>query len=137
MVNVKSICETFFSILLLFLFFVTQACSSEPESNQEMSKHHTTKGFRNYPIVEEAPALGLSFYWGRFIASLSIPDVPKSHFLTEEKAMALFKRVGSRAGLLRSKLSYAEFLTKQGQIDVGDTLERETYSEANRIGLFL
>ena len=93
MVNVKSICATFFAISLLFLVFVLRTCTSEPESNQEMSKHYTTKGFRNYPIVEEAASLGLSFYWGRFISSFSNPDVPKSHLLTEKNAMASLKEL--------------------------------------------
>jgi N-acyl-phosphatidylethanolamine-hydrolysing phospholipase D len=96
MVNVKSICATFFSISLFFLFFVTQACASKPELNQGISKHHTTKGFRNYPIVEEAPSLGVRFYLGRFTSSLSIPDVPKSHLLTEGNAIALFKELNDK-----------------------------------------
>ena len=72
---------------------MTQACASEPEWHQGMPKHHTTEGFRNYPIVEDAPSLGFSFYLHRFISSFSNPDVPQSHILTEKKAISLYKEL--------------------------------------------
>lgn len=96
MLKVNTICGTLFPFSLFFLICITQAYASEAEWIQGMPKHHTTEGFRNYPIVEEAPSLGFSFYFHRFISSFSSPDVPKSHVLIEEKAIALYKELNER-----------------------------------------
>jgi N-acyl-phosphatidylethanolamine-hydrolysing phospholipase D len=96
MVEVKAIRRASIPFLLFFLLFVTQACTSKPEWNQGMPKHHTTDGFRNYPIVEDAPSLGFSFYWRRFISSFRDIDVPNSHILRKEKAIALYKELSGK-----------------------------------------
>ena len=62
-----------------------------------MPKHHTTEGFRNYPIVEkEAPSLGIDFYWNRIISSCSAPDVPQSQILAEKKALELYEELSDK-----------------------------------------
>ncbi len=96
MLKYKSICRTLIFLSFFFLFFMAQACASKPEWIPGMPKHHTTEGFRNYPIVEDAPSLGFSFFWHRFISSLNTPDVPKSHFLTEENSIALYKELADK-----------------------------------------
>ena len=60
---------------------------------QETQKpmHYTEEGFRNYPVTEDAPSLGFKFYWNRFTSSFSQPDVPESHVLPEDKAVALYE----------------------------------------------
>lgn len=54
-----------------------------------------------------------------------------------QKAVALFEEVGSRLGLLRTQLSYAQFLTRQGQTDKAAALEQTTRAEASKIGLYM
>ena len=54
-----------------------------------------------------------------------------------EEALALFERVGSQSGLLRTKLSYAQFLEAQGWTASAAAVEKEAREEAARIGLHL
>lgn len=97
MVKIKSIRRASITFSLLFiLIFIIQACISKLEWKQNMPKHHTTEGFRNYPIVEDAPPLGFSFYLRRIISSFRIPDVPKSHILAEKNAIALYKELSTQ-----------------------------------------
>jgi len=97
MVKVKPIRGVSVSLSLFFLIFTAQACaSSKPEWNQGMPKHHTTEGFRNYPLVEDAPSLVFSFYLRRFVSSFSSLDVPKNHILTEKDAIALYKELNDK-----------------------------------------
>ncbi len=63
-------------------------------------------------------------------------DLPGAENLYQ-KAMALFEEVGSRPGLLRTQLSYAQFLTGQSQTDKAAGLEQTTRAEASKIGLYM
>jgi hypothetical protein len=51
--------------------------------------------------------------------------------------MALFEEVGSRPGLLRTQLSYAQFLVQHGPADKAATLEETARAEAAGISLYL
>jgi len=76
--------------LKAFIFFVVlamQACASPPTWKIGKPKHHTTEGFRNYPVVPEPPALGIRFYMKRMKSSFNLPVVPQSHYLSEEDAI--------------------------------------------------
>ncbi len=53
--------------------------------------HHADEGFRNYPIIEDPPSLGVDFYWKRFTSSFSHPEVPDSHVLPEDEAINLYQ----------------------------------------------
>lgn len=97
MVKIKSIRRASITFsLLFFLIFIIQACNPKSEWKQGMPKHHTTEGFRNYPIVEDTPSLGFNFYMHRVISSLSSPDVPKNHILSEKNAIALYKELNDK-----------------------------------------
>lgn len=54
-------------------------------------KHHTRSGYRNFPPVEEPPAVGAGFYLRRVMDSFLLPDVPAGHRLTEAEAIAGFE----------------------------------------------
>jgi hypothetical protein len=54
-----------------------------------------------------------------------------------QKAVKLFKQIGSPAGLLRTQMSYAQFLTTHAQTGTAVTLEQQVKEEASRLGLFL
>jgi tetratricopeptide (TPR) repeat protein len=54
-----------------------------------------------------------------------------------QKALTLFEETGSRPGLLRTQLSYAQFLEKQGQTDQATALEQAVQAEAARMGVYL
>ncbi len=88
MVNTGFSFQTFVYSFVFAMVYTMQACASTPQWIGGMPKHHTTEGFRNYPIVENTPSLGLGFYYRRLISSLSTPQVPEDHFLTEENAVA-------------------------------------------------
>lgn len=63
-------------------------------------------------------------------------DFPGAEILYQ-KAITLFEEVGSRPGLLRTQLSYAQFLVQQGQAEKAAALEETVRAEAAKIGLYL
>ncbi|MBE7469196.1 MAG: protein kinase [Anaerolineales bacterium] len=63
-------------------------------------------------------------------------DFPGAEVLYQQ-AMALFEEVGSRPGLVRTQLGYAQFLARQGQTDKAAALEEMARGEAVKIGLHL
>jgi len=81
----------FFSILHLSIW--EQFSWSEELLREGKPKHHTTEGFRNYPIVPASPALGISFYLRRIKSSFNLPAVPESHYLPEEGAISLLHKL--------------------------------------------
>lgn len=79
---------------ILFLLMLSVQVNAEvPRQEREKPEHHTTEGFRNYPVVEAPANLGLKFYWNRFIASFKTPEIPKGHMLPEKDAIALYKEL--------------------------------------------
>lgn len=79
--------------IFLFLLLPMQVLAGDPGLSEKPA-HHTAEGFRNYPPVE-APArkLGIEFYWKRFKSSFNQPEVPASHFLPVEKALARYREL--------------------------------------------
>ena len=73
---------------IVLIMFAMQACASPPTWEVGKPKHHTTEGFRNYPVVPDPPVLGVSFYISRIKSSFNLPVVPESHYLSEEDAIA-------------------------------------------------
>jgi hypothetical protein len=53
------------------------------------------------------------------------------------QTLALFERVGCRAGRLRPQVSYAQFLSRQGEVEQAAELERSARGESEAIGLYL
>jgi len=78
----------FFSIFHLSIW--EQFSWSQELLKEGKPKHHTTEGFRNYPIVPASPALGISFYLRRIWSAFNLPYVPENHYLPEEKAINQF-----------------------------------------------
>ena len=74
---------------LAFMVSLQAVAGGSPEEI-ERPKHHANEGFRNYPVVQSSQSLGFTFYWKRFISSFNRPNVPESHFLPEDKAVALY-----------------------------------------------
>ena len=56
---------------------------------------------------------------------------------TYRKAASQFEKIGSPAGLLRTKLNYARLLADQGQADRAASLEQDARGQAANIGLHL
>ena len=92
------IIQTFIALLI----FAMQACASSQASSSSLNwevgkpKHHTTEGFRNYPITPEPPALGFGFYMRRIASSFNSPVVPEDHYLSEEDAVALLHNLKNK-----------------------------------------
>jgi len=72
---------------IIYIIIAQQSCASPSAWEMGKPKHHTTEGFRNYPIVPEPPALGLGFYLRRIKSSFNLPVVPEGHYLSEEEAI--------------------------------------------------
>ena len=86
MINFRS------SLLVLTITLLwAQLCLAEPAADVATPAHHTEEGFRNFPVTEDNASLGFAFYWKRFIASLSQPDVPDHHVMPKEQATALYE----------------------------------------------
>lgn len=75
-------------IALLIFAFSMQACAAPAPWQEGQPKHHTTEGFRNYPVLPEPASLGVAFYLRRIQASFNPPVVPESHYLQEQEAIA-------------------------------------------------
>lgn len=66
----------------------SMGCLSTPGDWLEgKPKHHTTKGFRNYPEISEGVHRSLGFYFRRTMDAFFLPDIPSSHYLPEEEAV--------------------------------------------------
>lgn len=87
------ICHIIIQLVVFLFVFTLQACATTPVWKKGKPKHHTTEGFRNFPIVKDSSTLGFSFYMNRFISSFSLPVVPESHLLSEENSIALYQKL--------------------------------------------
>lgn len=70
----------------------------------------------------------------RIYAAKDKPNMAEKMY---RSAMELFEKVGSPAGLLRTRLDYARFLAKQGQVKESSELEQHVRAEAASLGLYL
>jgi N-acyl-phosphatidylethanolamine-hydrolysing phospholipase D len=87
------ICHIIMQLAVFLFVFILQACATTPIWEKGKPKHHTTEGFRNFPIVKDSSTLGFSFYMNRFISAFNSPVVPESHILSEESAIALYQKL--------------------------------------------
>lgn len=56
-------------------------------------KHHTTDGFRNYPIVSSSTSPGFFFYLRRIEAAFHLPNISEDHYFPEEEAIQQFQNL--------------------------------------------
>ena len=63
-------------------------CSHNTTAIEGKPLHHTTSGFRNYPLAPEPQNPGFSFIFRRFRAFFDKPDIPEGHVLVENEAIA-------------------------------------------------
>jgi len=74
-------------ILLIF------GCMAKTILPEEKPNHHIENGFQNYPVLPSPPSLGVGFYLRRAWSSFFLPDVPGSHYLSEEQAVNQFQEL--------------------------------------------
>lgn len=80
--------------LLPLTFLISlQIFAASPTEENGHPKHHTNEGFRNYPVIENSANFGFNFYWKRFISSLTDPNVPENHFISNDKAVNLYEEL--------------------------------------------
>lgn len=95
----------------LFLFFIGCSSSSSTEKWAEgKPKHHTIKGFRNYPVIPDPPPVGVAFYLRRVWGSFFLPDVPPDHFLSENEAIKQYQQLNGQDSI--TWLGHASFLIR-------------------------
>lgn len=61
--------------------------------------HHTTKGYRNYPIAPEPENPGLSFFWRRVKDLGDVPEIPKNHVINQDQVISDFAAIFSAPSL--------------------------------------
>ena len=67
-------------------------CSSNVMTIEGQPLHHTTGGFRNYPLVPEPEGPGFSFLFRRLKEGFfDPPEVPKGHVINESLALSQLK----------------------------------------------
>lgn len=49
--------------------------------------HHTSRGFRNFPLTGEDPFPGVAFLWRRLTQRWTLADLPPDHLLPPEQAV--------------------------------------------------
>ncbi len=98
---------------IVFIIMLMAGCSSSssPEIWAEgKPKHHTQKGFRNYPIIPEPPPVGAAFYFRRVMGSFFLPDVPDDHYLSEKDSIRQFHELDGGNSI--TWLGHATFLIR-------------------------
>lgn len=63
-------------------------CSSQVLPVEGKPPHHTSEGFRNYPISPPQGLVDIPFLFRLLGAFFSTPDVPRDHFITQPEALA-------------------------------------------------
>jgi len=143
MINSKSIKLLFVIILLLpWLYVVDEADSSDYSMTNtadidkknpiQKSAHHTEFGFQNHPFIPTAAPKGATFYLRRFWHSISLPDVPATHSLSQQLALEQWQNTkGSRI----TWLGHASFLIQiNGQTILTDPFLSEFASPLSWAG---
>ncbi|MBW1725017.1 MAG: MBL fold metallo-hydrolase [Deltaproteobacteria bacterium] len=85
--------QTILYLLIFLIIMAMQVWAGNPTWEKGTPKHHTTTGFRNFPIVEDSSEIGFSFYMHRFISAFNLPVAPENHILSEESAIALYQKL--------------------------------------------
>ncbi len=67
--------------------FLLGCSTTSPAWMEGKPLHHTTEGFRNYPLIPKPGPTTRGFYWRRFWGSFFLPDVPKDFVLPEHQAL--------------------------------------------------
>lgn len=67
-------------------------CSPAAVAVEGKPLHHTTNGFRNYPLTPNPKSPGFSFLWRRMKELYNPPEIPAGHVITEPEAIAAFKQ---------------------------------------------
>jgi len=103
------------SLSVLFLL----SCSSSPVWVEGKPKHHTSEGFRNYPVVPSSTSPGIRFYLNRIWSALNLPKAPEDHYLSEKKAIHQFQELKGKNTL--TWIGHATFLIRiDGKIILTD-----------------
>ncbi|MCP4755894.1 MAG: hydrolase [Proteobacteria bacterium] len=86
----------FLKVGSLFAWQAMAGCSVQSLPSKGRPLHHTSNGFRNYPSTSQSVSPGFLFFLRRFRGSFAFPEVPRSHYLTEETAIAELNRLKNR-----------------------------------------
>ncbi len=81
------------NFMKLSMFAAVQSmigCSSSATAIEGKPLHHTTSGFRNYPLAPEPETPELSFMWRRIKALYDKPEIPSGHVIEESVALSEF-----------------------------------------------
>ncbi len=109
------IVSTLTSLGILFACIATLSQSDERIAMENKPKHHTITGFQNHPFVETAAPKGALFYIRRIWGSVSIPDIPDGHALSELESTQLLNSIeGDRI----TWLGHASFLLKTSEVTI-------------------
>ena len=80
--------------ILLSMILFSSVCSTPGTWINGKPGHHTTNGYRNYPVIQKTPSsLGCAFYYGRFRAAFKNHKIPADHVLPEKQAVAQYKKL--------------------------------------------
>ena len=72
---------------MMFLYPMLGCSNQQPQQIIGEPMHHTTEGFRNYPVGPEAESPGFSFFTRRMQGSFNLPDIPQGHIIPEDEAV--------------------------------------------------
>lgn len=111
--NMNMIFQYKLSINFAFIISISLAimgCASTYEYSKEKPLHHTTNGFRNFPLISEDTSKGFVFNYRRIIDSFDLPKVPSEHYLSEEDAIILYNQLQSENTI--TWLGHSTFIIK-------------------------
>ncbi|MFH2130532.1 MAG: MBL fold metallo-hydrolase [bacterium] len=85
-------------------------CSAQVMPMEGKPPHHTTTGFRNYPVTPPHGTPGFGFMVNRIKAFFSSPEIPPDHVIGESQAIAEFQR--SQGNLSVTWIGHSSYLLK-------------------------
>lgn len=96
---------------IISAFLMITGCSTVPKYSEIKPLHHTTNGFRNFPLIFEDTSKGFAFYYRRIWDSFNLPkEVPPEHYLSEKDAIIQYNQLKSENTL--TWLGHSTFLIK-------------------------
>ena len=107
----------FMRLTMLAILQAMTGCSPNAMTIEDKPLHHTTGGFRNYPLVPRPETPGFSFFFRRVIGGcFDTPKVPENHVIKESLALSNLKNYSGSETL--TWIGHSTYLMRLGNKNI-------------------